>query len=652
MRSLFRASPTSAAMNWPSVIARGFVFSAILTLLYCRRIVWTSFAGVEGGALSKLISLIAHCWQDLVVLTLLAGWAWFFEVKRAHWLWSVITVLVSALVMIEAVVNVCLMHIVRTPLDVSWLDELNLRDAGTAWPMITAYISPGMKVLAVISFVALPIAGLVVAKLVVTRLTGSLMMLAVGAVIAFGCQSAIGAATMPVVKRAAFTNAVFDELRKAVWPPRNLAYLNGEAKAEGRGDQSSYAVQPVRPSTFNCCAAQNIVLITIDTVPEKAMERALSPAMVAKYPNLAELFNKGVTFRNFYANFPLSAQSMGAMATSIYPSFSPFLTTMEELYDRDIEILPSVLSRHGYKNALFMGGQLKYAGARDLLQGRGLDTIEDSDSLKCGPDDAAAMANYSHLGDDCTAEAASRWIGDRGTEKFFLWVWFTNPHSPYFVRARAKTGGTLASVEQHMAALAETDAAIGVLRDKLKLKGLLDQTVFVVVSDHGEAFGEHGQLNHGASVFEEQVHVPLLFSGGNVAAGHQEQVGIGGMVDLAPSILDVAGISAPAGWQGRSIFAKDHANEAFFASRRSGRMVGLRVGNIKYVLSILDEGVVAYDLLKDPGEHAPFRLDANTEKTVMARISAFVAYRKAMKWPSRTDASGSNRLNQPPTLNR
>lgn len=637
---LFRASPATAALNWPAIIARGFVFAAVLTLLYSRRIVWTSFAGFEGGTISKLISLIAFCWQDLVVLTLLMGWTWLFEAKRAHWIWSTITVLVSIFIMIATISNAYAMHIVGSPLDASWLSELNLRDAGTAWPMITAYISPGMKRLGVISLVVFPLVGVMIACFLVTRLAGPLMLLAVSAVTAFGLHIAIDAPRMTVEKRLAFINPVFGELRNLAWPARNMAYLNGETKSDGSVEQQSYALQPVRPSTFSCCVAQNIVLITIDTVPQKAMEKALSPAMASKYPNLFELYNDGVAFRSFYANFPMSAQSMGSMVTSIHPSFSPILTTMEEVYDREIEILSSVLSKNGYTNALFMGGQLKYAGAHELLKGRGLDTIEDSDSLKCGSDDAAAMAIYAHLGDDCTAAAASRWIDDRENEKFFLWVWFTNPHSPYFVRARATTGGTLGSVEQHMDALAETDAAIGVLRDKLKSKGLLDQTVFVVVGDHGEAFGEHGHLNHGASIFDEQVRVPLLFSGGNVAASRQAQAEIGSMVDLAPSILDVAGISAPAGWQGRSVFAKDHSNEAFFASRRSGRMVGLRVGNIKYVLSSLDEGVVAYDLSKDPGEHAPFRLDADAEKTIMRKISAYVAYRKAMKWQPRAPASG------------
>lgn len=640
MHSLFRSSPSTAAMNWPSIISRGFIFSAILTLLYCRLIVWTSFAGVESGLLSKQISLLAFSWQDLIVLTLLVGWAWFFEVKRTNQYCSIISVLASVFVMIATVLNVYAMHIVGSPLDASWLWEVNLQNAGTAWPMITAYISPGMKKLGAVSFVVMPLAGLGIARFVVTRLTGPLILLVVSAITAFGCQSIIGAATMTAEKRFAFTNPVFIELRNLVWPSRNLVYLNGKAKDEGRVDEPSYAIQPVHPSTFNCCVGQNIVLITIDTVPQKSMEKALSPAMASNYPNLYELFKNGVAFQNFYANFPMSAQSMGAMATSIHPSFSPVLTTMEELYDREIEILPSVLSRHGYHNALFMSGQLKYAGAYAMMKGRGFDTIEDSDSLKCSSDDEAAMAIYAHLGDDCTAAAVSRWINDLSTEKFFLWVWFTNPHSPYFVRDRARTGGTLGSVEQHMAALAETDTAIGVLRNKLKAKGLLNQTVFVVVGDHGEAFGEHGQYNHGTALFEEQVHVPLLFSGGNLSPHRQQRDNIGSMVDLAPSILNIVGISAPAGWQGRSLFAKDHPNEAFFSSRRSGRMIGLRIGNTKYILSSLDEGLVAYDLEKDPDEKAPFRLDADSEKTIMNKISAYVAYRKGMKWPPRTVGSG------------
>ena len=227
----------------------------------------------------------------------------------------------------------------------------------------------------------------------------------------------------------------------------------------------------------------------------EALEKALSPATRSNFPNLSELFDHGIAFRNFYANFPMSAQSMGTMLTSLHPSFSPVLTTMEEVYDKDISILPSVLSSHGYKSALFMSGQLKYAAAADLLKNRGLDTIEDSDSLKCGDDDAAAMAIYAHLGDDCTAAAVSRWIDDRGKE-----------NSSFGCGSQIRIPRISSVLVQGSVELLDLSTAYGRFRGdrrshwrsakKLKSKGLLDQTVFVIVGDHGEAFGEHGQLNH------------------------------------------------------------------------------------------------------------------------------------------------------------
>ncbi len=642
INSLFRTSIANIPVNLSTVIARAFVFSAILTLLYCRLIIWRSFADTNSSLFWNLVSILAFSWQDFIVLILLAGCAWILEKRRSSWQYSIIIMLLALLVMFVTVANVYAMHIVGSPLDSSWLGELNLRDAGTTWPMITTYISASMKKLAVISFIIVPLICLIISRFLVKRLTACLILLFVGAFAAFICQLAIGAASLPAEKRFTFTNPVFTELHNLVSPSKNLKYLNGKVKTQATINKPSYQQQPVHAATFDCCRDQNIVFITIDTVPQKAIERALSTNTTSKYPNLSELFNNGIVFKNFYANFPLSAQSMGSMATSVHPSFSPVLTTMEELQDKEVEILSSVLSHHGYHNALFMSGQLKYAGAYAMMKGRGFDTIIDSDTIKCNTDDNEAMALYAHLGDDCTAQAASRWINDHGNKKFFLWVWFTNPHSPYFVRARAKTGGTLGSAEQHMAALAETDTAIGVLRNKLKTKRILDKTIFVIVGDHGEAFGEHGQLNHGSSVYEEQVHVPLVFSGGNLPSHSQQLYTIGSMVDLAPSILDIVGISSPTGWQGRSLFAKDHPNQAFFASRRSGKMVGLRVGNIKYILSNLEEGIIAYNLEKDPGEQKPFRLDTDTEKKIMTKISGYVAYRKAMRWP--TKATNSNEI--------
>jgi lipoteichoic acid synthase len=635
MFQFFRAAPKSGATSACSIAARAACFAAIFTLLYCRRIVWLSFVGGGGTFFSTVISLLAYCWQDLILLSLLLGSAWFFETRRNNWLWAAGTIALAAILMISTVSNVYAIHIVGTPLDASWLGEVNFRDAGTAWPMITAYVSGSMKRLAWVCLLGAPLLSLLSARYAVTKLAGPWALVCLAALGAFVAQINLGVSGLPVEKRLAFFNPVFGELEKLIWPARSLAYLNGEADVNRGVDRSAYALQPPRPSTFACCSGQNVVLITIDTIPEKAMAIALSPKWATRYPNLSAMSQDGISFQNFYANFPMSAQSMGAMATSLQPSFSPVLTTMEEVYDRDVDILPSVLVRDGYESAMFMGGQLKYAGAAALLKGRGLSTIEDSDSIHCGPDDEAALAIYAHLGDDCTSAAAARWIGARGRQKFFLWVWFTNPHSPYFVRARARTGGALGSRAQHMAALAETDAAIGVLRQALRQKGVLDQTLFVVVGDHGEAFGEHGQLNHGSSVFEEQVRVPLVFSGGRLGRGRREVARIGSMVDLAPSIVDAAGLTSPAGWQGRSVFAKDHPNIAYFGSRRGGRTVGFRIGDKKYLLSSVSDAIIAYDLAKDPAESTPLRLSTKQSQAAMDQISAFVAYRKALSWKPR-----------------
>ncbi len=637
--SLVRAPPGSVPVRWSFVVARGLVFAACLILPYCRRIVWASFAmGPDSGG-DGFAAYLGYCWQDFAMLAVLCGWAWFAEARLRNPVWAFLTVAFAAFLPVAAVANVYALHIVGRPLDASWLGEINLRDAGTALPMVTAYISPDMARLAVMMLFAVPLGCLAVAWLLVTRMVLPTVGIVAAAIAAFAAQTQLDRTALGIEQKMVFINPVFAEVAMLVNPPRNLAYLNGKGARTGPVDHAGYATQPKRPATFGCCEGWNIVLVTIDTLPAKALEEALLPANAARYPNLAALVHEGDSFPKFHTNFPMSAQAMGAMTTSIYPSYAPLLTTMEQVYDRDIQTLPSMLAKNGYRSAMFMGGQLKYAGAAEMLAGQGLQTIADSDSLWCGPDDAAALSIYAHLGDDCTSAAAARWVESSTGQKFFLWAWLTNPHSPYFERRRATTGGTLGSRDQHRAALAETDAAIGVLRKAVAGAG--GRTLWIVVGDHGEAFGEHGQLNHGTSVFEEQVRVPLIVSGLPARIAPPVRTRTGGMVDLAPTILDIAGIAAPAGWQGRSLFAPDHPDRAYFSSRRSGRMFGMRRGDMKYVLSSLDDGIAAYDLATDPAEARPLRLKPADERRMMEHFAAHIAYRNVMQWPKRPISAGS-----------
>lgn len=171
------------------------------------------------------------------------------------------------------------------------------------------------------------------------------------------------------------------------------------------------------------------------------------------------------------------------------------------------------------------------------------------------------------------------------------------------------------------AELAYTDKQIHALLGALGQRGLLEGAVIVYSADHGEGFLEHGKWRHARTVYQELLHVPLAISVPGIRPRRvPEPVS---MVDLAPTLLDVLGIPAPASMEGRSLkplLAGGRAAERpIYAETeettdRATHKLALRSGSLKYILtSPRAEGASAareelFDLRTDPGERSPLPL--------------------------------------------
>jgi len=178
-----------------------------------------------------------------------------------------------------------------------------------------------------------------------------------------------------------------------------------------------------------------------------------------------------------------------------------------------------------------------------------------------------------------------------------------------------------------------TDHTIGRMLDALEARGLLDDTLIVLTSDHGEELGEHGRYGHNKTLYDEVVHVPLILRWpGRVPAGVRvaEQVSL---VGIAPTLLELADLPAESTHVGRSFagafddaydFAEEPAPlELAFGrpdpARKRAAMEGLRTRTDKVVRNFPGERPVVYDLVQDPGEHAPKVLEPTDVRLIRAK---------------------------------
>jgi len=287
----------------------------------------------------------------------------------------------------------------------------------------------------------------------------------------------------------------------------------------------------------------NVVLITLDTTRADRMgflgsDRGLTP-------NLDALARGATIFSRAYAQVPLTTPSHATILTGTYPQFS-HVNYMGDPLGKGLPFLPDIFHRNGYKTAAFVGALVldptKLAPGFD----RGFDHYDAGFHRRRSGED-----NYHSLerrGGEVVSRAVT-WLSKHPTGPFFLWVHLYDPHDPYTppepYESRYKT-------EPYDGEIAYTDAMVGKLLKELRERNLFDGCLIAVMADHGEAFGEHGEQHHGIFLYDETIHVPLLFKLPRQDAG-TKVVSRVGLVDVAPSILRAAHLPVPSVMQGQVV---------------------------------------------------------------------------------------------------
>ncbi len=294
----------------------------------------------------------------------------------------------------------------------------------------------------------------------------------------------------------------------------------------------------------NPAVPANVILITLDTA--RADRMGFLGAQFGLTPNLDSLARQSAVFSRAYAHVPLTTPSHATILTGTYPQFN-HLGDLGTPLVRDLPYLPDLLRQHGYRTAAFVGSQVldpKSAAAPGF--DRGFDTYDAGfHSRRNGEDRYTSEERRAHN----VVDHALIWLGRRSRSPFFLWVHLYDPHDPYDPPEPFKTKYAAAPYDGE---IAYTDSALGKLFAALRSQGLYEGAVIAVVADHGEAFGEHGEESHGFFLYDETVHVPLLIK----LPGNRANLRITtrvGLVDVAPTLLTVAGVQAPAAMQGASL---------------------------------------------------------------------------------------------------
>jgi arylsulfatase A-like enzyme/Tfp pilus assembly protein PilF len=352
-------------------------------------------------------------------------------------------------------------------------------------------------------------------------------------------------------------------------------------------------------------SAPDVYLITIDTLRADHVHCYGDDQI--QTPALDSIAQDGIRFTQAFTPSPITNTAHTSILTGLLPSVHG-VTDFGIPLAKTIPTWAELLKQNGYETAAFIGAVI--LDSRTLAPGldRGFDYYDNF------PSDSGESKHWGRVerrGED-VVHRAEAWMDGHPTKPRFVWVHLYDPHDPY------EPPPPFAQIyKDHLydGEIAYADSALGHLLQYLKRQNRYDHALIVVVGDHGEGLGEHGEQTHGIFLYDATTHVPLLIklpmseapqTAARTPTVVEAQVQT---TDILPTVLDLLDIAAPAALAKRSLrgdFAGGKENDRVVFGETDyplhfgwAPLRAVRSGGFKFIEAPQPE---LYDLGKDPGE--------------------------------------------------
>jgi len=342
----------------------------------------------------------------------------------------------------------------------------------------------------------------------------------------------------------------------------------------------------------------SVVLVSIDTL--RSDHLPLYGARGLATPTLDGIAADGVVFERAYSPCPLTLPAHTSILTGLDPAGHGVRNNVGFTLDASKHpTLATYLKAQGYRT----GGAVSafvLRGATGLSSS--FDFYDDRIDAPAGASGAGAV---QRTGPE-TMRRALAWLDSLAAGPFFLFVHLYEPHTPYDPPEPFRSR----SASAYDGEIAFADSIVGTLVADLRRRGLYDGTLLVVLSDHGEGLGDHGEKEHGILLYREALQVPLVVKlPGSRRRGTRVAEPVG-LVDVLPTLAGELGLTLPPGLPGIDLLAgasPPRAQERRIFSETMYPRIHLGWSELRSLVGARDhfiEGARAelYDIVSDPGE--------------------------------------------------
>jgi arylsulfatase A-like enzyme len=411
----------------------------------------------------------------------------------------------------------------------------------------------------------------------------------------------------------------------------------------------------------------NVILIVSDQLQADRIHAYGNPRLTT--PNIDRLAERGVRFANYFTVGSWTAPSFATLHTSLFPSRSGVTLLWRPgmpVLNKDVPVMTEVFKDHGYYTTAVVNNSL----AGQTLTGRGFDEYYEGAAVALDVTERVGLAANALYKAPATLDRVIPWLDHHRAQRFFLYVHFWEPHSPYDPPAEddifksdaypyiSDTGYDVAHGPlKRLAMLGDqkaierlyqlydgkihyVDRYIGKLLDHVHDLGLEGNTVIALTSDHGELMFSHPKdfltADH-RSLYDENLHIPFIVAGPGVPQGKVVD-GLASNLDSAPTLLNLAGLPPLAGAEGHSLVPLIHGdvpatNQYIYAEEDLGAPArSVRSANFRLIKYLWDGRIELFDLKRDPHEQTDV---ANNNPQALEELSARLSQWMNVNQPSR-----------------
>jgi tetratricopeptide (TPR) repeat protein len=387
-----------------------------------------------------------------------------------------------------------------------------------------------------------------------------------------------------------------------------------------------------RRTSKNPGPAAPIIIVSIDTLRSDHLP---AYGFAGSTPAIDAFRRDAILFARAFSHCPQTLPSHVTIMTGLLPAHAGVRDNLGYTLDPKHPTLATLLKQHGYSTGAAVSS---YVLRKRTGIAQGCDFYDDEVS-DASPGESPDVARRNG---DRTRTVLERWIENASGKRVFAFLHLYEPHAPYMPPAPFDQ-----MKNPYDGAIAYADSIVGRFFQTLKSRGLYDDALIILLSDHGEGLGDHGENEHGIFVYRESIQVPLL-----IKLPHEQRRGETitmpvGLIDVVPTVLACLGFDSHAPSDGRDIVSKSIPRDRTIYSETYFPRLHLGWHELRSLIGSSPHFIEAprTELYDDSSDAAELRNLAGVQRREVAKFRASLkAYDAPLQPPTAVDPEDQQKL--------